>query len=120
MRAARLGLDPLSRPTALLGEDDEDLERHQRLNFEDYGVEDYGRSFQATQQRLETDPHVQVEPVLDRLEPNIGNWMADPAFLEDMERVAGPFDPLPEDQGVSRYVRVCQALDQLLKDHFEM
>ena len=116
MQAAQAGLDPLQVPEALLGEDDIDLERHRRLNFQDYGVEDYGgRASKAPQ---DTDPHVVVEPVLEVIERNVGTWMASEMFLQEMAVVAGPAWPPGDDFGIHRYVRVLHVLDERLQEEF--
>ena len=117
MQAAALGIDPLQTPDALFGEDDPDLEHHRRLNFADYGVDDYGN--RATNQPLDSDAYVEVEPVLDRLQAtDVGTWMNSLELKEEMDAVAGPPWPIPQDFGVQRYIRVLEALDARLRETF--
>lgn len=101
---------------ALLDENDVDLEPHQLTNFADYGVDDLG--VRANQPPLASDPYVEVEPLLSRVPPNVGEFMISTWLREQMEAVAGPPWPILEDFGTERYLRVIEALDNLIRENF--
>ncbi|KAK4687673.1 hypothetical protein P7C73_g2440, partial [Tremellales sp. Uapishka_1] len=117
--AARLGVDPLRTPTALLqhaDDDDAELEEHRRLNFEDYGVDDYGA--RASHQPLDSDPYVEVDPILDQMEPTVEGLLKSEGLLRHLDSIAGPAWPPAADNGVGRYVAVARALKDILQREF--
>ena len=89
---------------------------HRHLKFEEYGVDDYGR--RATGQPQDSDPYVEVDPILRGVNEDVGTWMASAAFQREMEAVAGLSWPIPDDFGIARYVRVTRALDAAVTCEF--
>ena len=98
-----------------MGEDDPDLEQHRHLNFEEYGVGQWNATRRSA---LEDDPYVNVEPVLEHIWEDVVAWMGSEGLIQEMEAVAGPSWPIPQDFGVSRFLHVSESLAGLIRLRF--
>ena len=101
---------------AIVNEEECHLDVQRPLGFAEYGLDDYGR--RARGQPRDSDPHVQVEPVLASLEDDVGTMLYSSEFQSSMSEVIGPAWPPGRDFGRERYRRCREALDSYLKDHF--
>jgi hypothetical protein len=88
---------------------DKDIQGEQMRGFDTYGVKEiYKQLYHSTTR--DDDPYVNVRPFMDRLPLSVIALLSDPIFRLHMEAVAGPFLPLPSDNGTQRYLRVLSAV----------
>ena len=114
MHAAELGIDPLEDPLHSPDELDPDLERHQAINFAEYGVDHVGAY--ATHQPKDDDPYVAVDGTVDNAEERVRTLLNDTGFHVHLEQVAGSYWPVASDFGVARY----NSVRDTIRAHLEL
>lgn len=82
----------------------------------DYGAEGYRQ--RPTIGPQDSDPYVEVPPVLPRDGEEVGDYLASRDVLLEMEELAGPAWPVPQDWGVMRYQRVRDRVYMLVRGRF--
>ncbi len=115
LEAQKIGLDILADPTLTLEDpDDADLVEAERYSFQYYGLDDYGRK--ATHQPLDTDPYIEVEPVVDNID--ILSWLERPVFRQHLLQRSGRHNLHAPDCGVQRYMEMRQYVEKTLVGQF--
>lgn len=98
-------------PAAVLSdeaEDEEISERATSFDWVDYGTEGFRQHSSFRPQ--ESDPYVEVRPVLSGTPESVGEWLASDELQARMRSLAGRAWPPPVDFGVERYRRVLAAI----------
>lgn len=111
LEAEKLGIDPLANPLAY-SENDIDLPGHAQRNFKDYGLDDYGD--RARGQPKDTDPYIEVEPILARADLPIKQLLDNEDFQREMHARLGPAGPMQDDDGKMRYRLCCNLLAEAI------
>ena len=119
LRAQQQGINLISNPAAILGEEEDNDELEMRIRqaaWLDYGKEAYRKRPGPGPQ--DKDPNVQVPDVLEGTGEGVGDYLASPAVQEEMAQLAGAYWPIPRDYGVSRYKLVRDRTYQLVIERF--
>lgn len=98
--------------------EDDEMEYHRELDFAEYGHDIHQLSGGPVHQPDESDPQVEVDPVLKHVPPAHAAFLNSQGLLDAVREVAGEADTSLPDFGVDRYVRVVEFIDECLRETF--